>query len=96
MDLEYVDLKLEDLLEYIQKNNTNENHTYYYNKIVELKKDINEDKIDNDIFLELDIENRLDCLIKEITTFVNKNMSRESIYLMNKMKMTRNDIIFRC
>ncbi len=55
MDLEYVDLKLEDLLEYIQKNNTNENHTYYYNKIVELKKDINEDKIDNDI-----------CIIKGI------------------------------
>ena len=50
MDLEYANMKLEELIEYIQKNNANEIHSYYHNKLVQLKRDLNEDTVDNDIF----------------------------------------------
>jgi len=38
MDLEYANMKLEELIEYTQKNNTNEIHSYYHNKLVQLKR----------------------------------------------------------
>ena len=87
MDLEYVDLKLEDLLEYIQKNNTNENHTYYYNKIVELKKDINEDKIDNNIYV----------LLKELGAYLDriKFKDLELAHVMCELMMIRAVTTFR-
>ena len=88
MDLEYVHLKLEDLIEHIQKNNTNENHTYYLNKIIELKKDVQEDRIDNDIYL----------LLKELGAYLNRIMFKdgELSHVMCELMMIRSAATFRC
>ena len=87
MDLEYVDMKLEELIEYIQKNNSNENHTYYYNKIVELKKDVKEDKIDNDIFM----------ILIELGAYLDrvKYKDRELAHVMCELMMVRAAASFR-
>ena len=87
MDLEYANMKLEELIEYTQKNNANEIHSYYHNKLVQLKRDLNEDTVDNDLFE----------LLKELGAYMNDTVFQDTklSHVMCELMMIRAVLTFR-